>query len=41
MEDKIVMRNDIENNIPWEKKGLEFAGGTSDGELACLLTRKV
>ena len=41
VEDEIVMRNGIKNNIPWEKEGLEFAGEASDGELAYPLIRKV
>lgn len=39
VEDEIVMRNGIKNNIPWEKEGLEFAGEASDGELAYPLIR--
>lgn len=34
VEDEVVMRSGIKNNIPWEKEGLEFAGEASDGELA-------
>lgn len=34
VEDEIVMREGIKNNIPWEKEGLEFVGDASDGELA-------
>ena len=41
VEDEIVMRDGIKNNIPWEKEGLEFAGEASDGELAYPLIRKV
>ena len=40
VEDEIVMRNGIKNNIPWEKEGLEFAGEASDGELAYPLIRR-
>lgn len=41
VEDEIVMRNGIKNNIPWEKEGLEFAGEASDGELAYPMIRKI
>lgn len=41
VEDEIVMRNGIKNNIPWEKEGLAFAGEASDGELAYPLIKKV
>ena len=34
VEDEVVMRNGIKNNIPWEQEGFEFAGEASDGELA-------
>lgn len=34
VEDEIVMREGIKNNISWEKEGFEFAGEASDGELA-------
>lgn len=40
VEDEIVMRNGIKNNIPWEKEGLEFAGEASDGELAYPMIKK-
>lgn len=41
VEDEVVMRNGIKNNIPWEKEGLLFAGEASDGELAYPLIKKV
>ena len=31
VEDEIVMREGIKNNIDWEKEGFEFAGEASDG----------
>ncbi len=34
VEDEIIMREGIRNNIDWEKEGFEFAGEASDGELA-------
>ena len=34
VEDEVIIRNGIKNNIPWEKEGFEFAGEASDGELA-------
>ena len=40
VEDEVVMRNGIKNNIPWEKEGLIFAGEASDGELAYPLIKK-
>ena len=41
VEDEVVMRNGIKNNIPWEKEGLLFAGEASDGELAYPMIKKV
>ena len=34
VEDEIIIREGIKNNIDWEKEGLEFIGEASDGELA-------
>jgi two-component system, response regulator YesN len=34
VEDEIVMREGIKNNIQWEQEGFEFVGEASDGELA-------
>lgn len=34
VEDEIIMREGIKNNIPWEAEGFVFAGEASDGELA-------
>lgn len=39
VEDEIIMREGIRNNIDWEKEGFEFAGEASDGELAYPLIR--
>lgn len=41
VEDEVVMRNGIKNNIPWEKEGMIFAGEASDGELAYPMIKKV
>lgn len=40
VEDEIVIRNGIKNNIPWEKEGFQFVGEASDGELAYPLIKK-
>lgn len=40
VEDEIIMRNGIKNNIPWEREGYEFVGDASDGELAYPLIKK-
>ncbi len=40
VEDEVVMRNGIKNNIPWESEGFQFAGEASDGELAYPLIKK-
>lgn len=40
VEDEVVMRNGIKNNIPWEKEGFEFVGEASDGELAYPLIKR-
>ena len=34
VEDEMIMRRGIKNNIPWERQGFEFVGEASDGELA-------
>ena len=34
VEDEIIMREGIKNNIDWEKEGFLFVGEASDGELA-------
>lgn len=40
VEDEVVMRNGIKNNIQWEREGFTFAGEASDGELAYPLILK-
>ena len=40
VEDEVVIRNGIKNNIPWEREGFVFAGEASDGELAYPLILK-
>lgn len=40
VEDEIVVREGIKNNIAWEKEGFEFVGEASDGELALPLIQK-
>jgi len=40
VEDEIVMREGIKNNIKWEQEGFEFVGEASDGELAYPLIQK-
>ena len=40
VEDEVVMRNGIKNNIPWEQEGFECVGEASDGELAYPLIKR-
>ena len=40
VEDEVVMRNGIKNNIPWESEGFQFVGEASDGELAYPLIKQ-
>lgn len=40
VEDEVIMRNGIKNNIHWEKEGMEFVGEAGDGELAYPLIKK-
>ncbi len=40
VEDEVVIRNGIKNNIPWEREGFQFVGEASDGELAYPLIKK-
>lgn len=40
VEDEIVMREGIKNNIDWEREGFDFVGEASDGELAYPLIQK-
>lgn len=41
VEDEIVMREGIKNNINWEREGFEFVGEASDGELAYPMIQKL
>ncbi len=41
VEDEIVMREGIKNNIPWEEEGFDFVGEASDGELAYPMIKKL
>lgn len=40
VEDEIVMREGIKNNIDWGREGFDFVGEASDGELAYPLIQK-
>ena len=40
VEDEVVMREGMKNNIPWEREGFSFVGEASDGELAYPLIQK-
>ncbi len=40
VEDEVVVREGMKNNIRWEKEGFAFAGEASDGELAYPLIQK-
>lgn len=40
VEDEVIMRNGIRDNIDWEKEGMEFVGEAGDGELAYPLIKK-
>lgn len=41
VEDELIMRNGIKENIDWEREGFEFAGDASDGELAYPHIKKI
>ncbi len=41
VEDEIVIRSGIRNQIDWEKEGMEFAGEASDGELAYPMIQQI
>ena len=41
VEDEIIMREGIRNNIDWEREGFEFVGEASDGELAYPMIQKL
>ena len=34
VEDELIIRENIQNNIDWEKEGINFIGAAADGELA-------
>lgn len=40
VEDEVIMRNGIRDNIDWKKEDLEFVGEAGDGELAYPLIKK-
>ncbi len=40
VEDEVVMREGIKNNVNWEQEGFSFVGEASDGELAYPLIQK-
>lgn len=40
VEDEIIIRERLKNNISWEKEGFELVGESSDGELAYPLIKK-
>ncbi|MDR1619343.1 MAG: response regulator [Clostridiales bacterium] len=41
VEDEVVVREGIRNNIRWEQHGFEYAGDASDGELALPMIRQI
>ena len=41
VEDEIVVREGIRNNIQWEQYGFIYAGDASDGELALPMIRQI
>ena len=41
VEDEVVVREGIRNNIHWEQHGFEYAGDASDGELALPMIRQI
>ena len=41
VEDEIVVREGIRNNIDWEQYGFQYAGDAPDGELALPLIRQI
>lgn len=41
VEDEVIVREGIKNNIPWSEHGLEFCGEASDGELAYPMIQKL
>lgn len=40
VEDEMIIRNGVKNNIPWEQEGFTFVGEAGDGELAWPLIRQ-
>lgn len=40
VEDEVIMRNGIRDNIDWRSEGMEFVGEAGDGELAYPLIKK-
>jgi len=40
VEDEVIIRQGIKENIPWESHGFEFVGEASDGELAYPMIKK-
>lgn len=40
VEDEMIIRNGVKNNIPWEQEGFTFAGEAGDGELAWPLIKQ-
>ena len=40
VEDEIIIRNGVKNNIPWEQEGFTFVGEAGDGELAWPLIKQ-
>lgn len=41
VEDELVIREGLRDNIPWEQYGFKLAGEASDGEMALPLIRKI
>lgn len=40
VEDEMIIRNGVKNNIPWEQEGFTFVGEAGDGELAWPLIKQ-
>lgn len=40
VEDEMIIRNGVKNNIPWEQEGFMFVGEAGDGELAWPLIKQ-
>ena len=41
VEDEVIIRQSIKNNVEWEKHGYEFVGEAADGEIALPLIKKL